>query len=99
MACRKDSDGVKLLNDITSEWMKRIDGLNLIPKELNSRRELIVNRDDFNSVALDAEVSPGEINVIALILDLYKLSDEFISIDSLTHLKRNGLVQILFWGP
>ena len=57
MAGWKYSHGVELLYYITRKRVQRVDCLDLVTKELNPGCKLVVDRDDFQGVALDAEIA------------------------------------------
>ena len=68
--------------------MNPVDLLNLITEELNSSGFLVVNRNHLNGVALDSEVTPGEFDVIALVLDGHQATNQLVSINALPNLER-----------
>ena len=66
--------------------MERVDGLYLVPEELHSGSELVIDGDDFDGVTFDAEVSPGKVNVVSLVLNRHELSNELVPINLLSNL-------------
>src|SRR5262249_26591453 len=70
---------------------QRIEGrqlVDVISKQLDAQALLFVRRIDFDDVAADAEGSASEVVIVALVLDLDQLSEDFLAADPLAALER-----------
>ena len=89
-------DRIELRHHLSGERVKAVQRLDLVAG-LDADRELLVDRDDLDRVAADAERAAGERDVVALVLHGDELADEPIAVDALTDLEGHHGVEVLLW--
>ena len=67
---REDPQRVDFAHDVAGQRVHVVEGLDLVPEELDADGELFVGRDDLDRVPADPERAPGERHVVAVVLDI-----------------------------
>ena len=66
---------------IAGEGMQRGNRVDLVTKELDAHRELLIDRNDLDGIAAHAEGAASERDVIALVLHRNKRAQQVVAVD------------------
>ena len=95
--CREDTGKGKCTLDLTGQWIKLHDPVNLVAEKLNPDTILKRRyRKDIYDIALHTESSSREIHLIPCVLNINQLPDQFIPVLLHTRAEREHHVLIFF---
>jgi len=69
-----------LPHDLAGEGVEGLDGLDLVPEELDAHRELLVHGDDLHRVPAHPERAAVEVHVVAHVLHLHELAQQGVPV-------------------
>ena len=92
---REDVHLLLLVDDLARHGVQGVDALDLVTEELDADRELLVDRDDLDRVAADAEGAAREGEVVAGVLHLDEAAQQVVAHDLLADLEPGHPVDVL----
>ena len=95
MACRENIHLGFFSNNLTCEWVQRVDCLNLIPEELNANSVLLIHGNNLDGVSPNAERSAVKIHIITGVLHSHKLTQQVIPVNLIPSFEGYHLLHIL----
>ena len=81
----EDTHLVYFLDDIASDGVNVVEGIDIIAKEFNAHCALLISRNDIDCVALGAECTAGKSHIVAFVLDIHQQTEEAVTIQLLVH--------------
>ena len=81
----EDAHLVYFLDDIASDGVNVVEGIDIIAKEFNAHCALLISRNDIDCVALGAECTAGKSHIVAFVLDIHQQTEEAVTIQLLVH--------------
>ena len=75
--------------------MERGEGLDLVAEHLDADGQLLVDREDLDGVAADAEGAAAEGHVVARVLDVDEAAQQVVPVDLVADLERDHPVHVL----
>ena len=83
VARRPNGDGVELAQNLTRHLIYLGDELNLVAKELDAQRMLGIGREHVHALASHAEAAPGQVHVVAVVLNVDEGVDKVVTLEGL----------------
>ena len=78
--------------------MQGHDFLNLITKHLNANSQLFIHWNDLNGVTADSECAPLEGHIVSLVLNIYKATQQFVSLNLIANFESDHAIYIFLRG-
>ena len=76
---REDVDFESFDKQLAGEWIDFDDTLDLVAEELDADRDFFICRKDLERVAADSERSADQRHIVAVVLDVDQLADDFVA--------------------
>ena len=90
----EDAHLIYFLDDITSDGVNVVKGIDIIAEEFNAHRALLISRNDIDRVTLGAEGTAGKSHVVAFVLDIHQQTEEAVPVQLLIHGNNDRTIQI-----
>ena len=78
-----------LLDDRARGRVDDGEGLDLVAEQLDPEADLLVGRPELDDVPPDAELAAGEVDVVAVVLDVDEPQEHLVAVDDLAELERD----------
>src|ERR1700683_2686076 len=90
MLGRKDFELLTLVRKFTRERVELAHALKLVAEKLEAVGHFFADRENVDHIAAHAEFAAREIEVIALVLDVGELAQEFVAQGAVPHFEIEG---------
>ena len=95
---REDVQVLVVADDLAGERVEGGERLDLVAEHLDADGQLLVDREDLDGVAADAEGAAGERHVVARVLDVDEAAQQLVAVDLVADLERDHAVHVLLRG-
>ena len=92
---RSDVELAVLGQHLASQGVERHEALDLVAEELDTHRHLLIDGEDVDGVALDAERAADRVHVVADVLPLDERAQQLLAGDLVADLEPDHSVQVL----
>ncbi|MEY9489336.1 hypothetical protein RKD26_005130 [Streptomyces calvus] len=92
---REDVQLLVVADDLAGERVQRGQGLDLVAEHLDADGELLVDREDLDGVAADAEGAAAERHVVARVLDVHEAAQQFVPVEFVADAQGDHAVHVL----